>query len=739
MDETLVHLHQRLIDSVCRKVKYMLFWLIRYPCYQYDEFLQKVSALRGEISQKEFDEFASVSAGKGSSYHRTIMILLSLAYALKNLYVLYITLKELDFKDLSTNSSVMYPIDADTYMTACVHNNCTQFLRPHTGKTLDIRHYPVIPLCHPILQLFLPPTTWMGPYALIIHAMLGFIALILGVALPITQLYHPLKCETIMFLAAPVLTRDLMIEKVKNIYNTYRRSYVNYLECIEQKQMHRLSTLDNYAPITMDRRFSSKIKLQVQMERLRKSQFGMDSGRRLFDPNGKRESYRREYFVACSDQCERWNQFVIDCLPCVRRLWWNSKAQNVFVRMFAAFTSFIIFETGLILSDIIARTLKKIREYQLYVGEMVSTGCRNWIMDGDRLVHLFEPSELHVNVNWFSIGDNLLLLFLLIIVPSLTAVYYLMDCELTCWRLELQNQIYIMSEITRLQLLAKKLKQEQPDNDVRERPQHDMKERRRSLYGFDPIDEIRQSTVTSEHFEYTIRFRNLFLENHVLSLFVSKEIPYGRCDIDKTNEHRRSVLNGQIGLQQTVIDMMSEVELTSSGYIILMEKMYISFRLFMEHVRHCSDTTPPLTFVTHFLSYGLIAISVWHSNLIEKFNYEHMLIVLTSCSWSILLISLMSKFHARVSINLITSRVLLKVDVTTNQQANIKSRETERSLLNLLGLLAEVSPTDHRLGHLRLIWLKQMRMVSNEGGIVLRIFHLRVTYVNVLQVSGSDD
>lgn len=67
--------------------------------------------------------------------------------------------------------------------------------------------------------------------------------------------------------------------------------------------------------------------------------------------------------------------------------------------------------------------------------------------------------------------------------------------------------------------------------------------------------------------------------------------------------------------------------------------------------------------------------------------------------------------------------------------APAQSRETERSLLNLLGLLAKHSADDQRIGHLRAIWLKQMRMVSNEGGIVLRIFYIRVTYVNVLQVS----
>lgn len=324
------------------------------------------------------------------------------------------------------------------------------------------------------------------------------------------------------------------------------------------------------------------------------------------------------------------------------------RAQNVIVRMLAVFTSFITFEMTLIVSDIVVRTLRKRKEFEFLTDEMVRSGCRNWLMDGPNLIRVIEPQDANVDWKLISISDNLLLIFLLMTVPCLTSIYYLMDCELTCWRLELQNQIDLISEITRIQLIASRLKQKELASNSGPQP-YDTKGRRQTLYGFDPIGENRDNSVISEHFEYTMRFREIFLEHNKLGLLVFKSIPCRRYDGDVAKQHHRTVLNGQIGLQQVVIDMMSEVELTSNGYLILMEKMYISFRLFMEHVRHCSDTTPPLTFVTHFLSYGLVIITVWHSNLIQKFNYEHLLIVISSCSWSIILIALMSKFHASVS------------------------------------------------------------------------------------------
>lgn len=37
-----------------------------------------------------------------------------------------------------------------------------------------------------------------------------------------------------------------------------------------------------------------------------------------------------------------------------------------------------------------------------------------------------------------------------------------------------------------------------------------------------------------------------------------------------------------------------------------------------------------------------------------------------------------------------------------------------------------------------MLWFRQVQVISNEGGIALKHFNVRVTYVNALQVSSSD-
>lgn len=42
---------------------------------------------------------------------------------------------------------------------------------------------------------------------------------------------------------------------------------------------------------------------------------------------------------------------------------------------------------------------------------------------------------------------------------------------------------------------------------------------------------------------------------------------------------------------------------------------------------------------------------------------------------------------------------------------------------------------DVRMRHLRELWLRQISMLDGEGGVALTAFRIRVTYVNIIQVS----
>lgn len=165
----------------------------------------------------------------------------------------------------------------------------------------------------------------------------------------------------------------------------------------------------------------------------------------------------------------------------------------------------------------------------------------------------------------------------------------------------------------------------------------------------------------------------------------------------------------------------------------LMTKLYISFRLFMRHVRHCSDAIPLLSIGTYVVTSSAVAIIVWHSRTIGQLNFEHVYFTLACSVWSALLLTFMSNFHAKVSLELRGAGDL--TDLLTNGPAPDQARKLERSFWYAIAVLGEKDPQDHWTRHMRLLLLRQLKAISDEEGIALKICRIRVTYINVLQVS----
>lgn len=79
--------------------------------------------------------------------------------------------------------------------------------------------------------------------------------------------------------------------------------------------------------------------------------------------------------------------------------------------------------------------------------------------------------------------------------------------------------------------------------------------------------------------------------------------------------------------------------------------------------------------------------------------------------------------------------ILLPCRSSYNTQT-LKSKRLHQLLWSLMAQLS--SSKDTRLLHLRVLWLKQVKALDSEGGVVLCAFNVRVTYVNIIQVSESN-
>lgn len=615
---------EHLADKLCKLIKWFLVAVIEFPCYSHNELADNIAKLGVDdpdaLIESELSEYIKTSTSGRSKLRRLLITATSLVYAIKNLYVPLITVWSIDFKNIDVSGPNYEVISKNTIGLLCIKTNCTQFLLPGTGRTLDIRHFPLVPTCHPMINLIYPPTTYLGPYAMFLHAMVCFVVLQLGVILPLYQLMSPCKSDPLMFVIAPRLTIGLLGLRVKELYLEYNESFKSYLKAVEDRDTYRSLSPDRYLTLLTKRPHLSQVRHEIQLH---------------FSGEMHNVSIKSE---ACLHKC--WNELIWDCLPVVRTDWWRAHARRLIVIVFSISFSSLIYRVFVIAADVTRRTNLKAEELDWMKAEMYRTNCRSWFEVAPGVKFVAPPELYGINFNPSTLLDNVVVLILIMIIPCLAANYYLMDRELTCWRLELQDQLRIVCEITQIKQLeiasaSSVCKNASKSTCLR----HGMLSVRSLLsrkLGRESI--FRQVFFACNEFTPLLNFRTRPMLRHDTASLVRRRI---RCD--------RTELNGKIARQQLVLRALSELELSSDAFLNLLEKMYISFRLFIEHVHHCSDTTPPLTFATLGLSCGLVIIVVWHSRLMSEFSYEHMLVVVVTCLWTIMMNAMMSNFHAKVS------------------------------------------------------------------------------------------
>lgn len=570
----------------------------------------------GSDEHDELNEFTITSTRVESRLRISIICSLSLLYALKNLVYPWIMVTTIDYSNIKINGPNMRPINDNLYQTLCSRDNCTQFLKPDSGKTLDIRHFPVIPICYPNLSSIYPATGYLGPYALILHSLVSFIFLVLGVILPMSQMYYPCKCDPLMFLLAPNLTAQFIQLRIAEIRLEYKRSYEYYVEFMSEKRTFRLFTSNHYESILAGgRRRSNSINLVIQKERLKHAERAANA-------------LDAEPEVAQVPE-KQSDELVLDYLPVIRSASWHPKAKLVFVKVLFVGITIALIEILFICYDLLKRFEVKRWEISLFVVEMIRSGCRHTTEIEPGKWQTIEPNFYKLEWTKWLILDAVFVLFLVPVRPTIAAIYYLMYCELTWWRNELKVEIEFINEITRLSLIKRRESEADRGNEVKQ-----LFEENETFFYFP--NKPKKPTTDSEVFCTTERVRHSFSHaNHLdLAVLSSSGTSKTGCTIGR---HERALIT----LPETGINL--------DFYLGLVEKTYVSFRLLIEHVQHCSDTTWPLAIVTYIMGYGTILITAWHSHLMRQFNSDHMIMVLVSCLWSLIMVALMSNFHAKVS------------------------------------------------------------------------------------------
>lgn len=650
-------------DFLCRLIKRYFFWMLKFPCHTPNSLIKDFSSINQEALAKDNEEYESNSSEHRSARRQIVIVLTCLIYSIKNFAIPFILLKSIDFKNTGFNTSNQWVIDRNTIQVFCVRTNCTQFFQPNSRLGLDMRYFPIIPICYPTLSWTFYPTIYLNTFAILVHAMVGSIVMVWGVIMPINQFCSDeSRCDTLMFLVAPGQTRNLMFLEAHKLYQDYLASFANYIKKYRKRALVCGDTNMHLFSVINPKIFTER-RIKDTVYEIKAKQYTEDT-----------------YVVNISRSYEFQNQFVRACLPSIRTIKWQSAAQSIFIRgvvlSFLGFSMDAWFKTN----DLLKRLSIASKELELVREEMFRSGCRAWYADDD--INVLPPDPTFtMKWNLHTLVEISILLFVTILACCLVGLYVLVNHELNCWLRELQVEVKILIEITRLQSI-----------------------------------------------ENTKAYGNLNSSRERAGMI---RYPLDECS-NCLNSDR---LTNKVFIQQLAVRMMSKSDIDAHRYANMLTQLHVSFRLFTRYVQHCSQTIPLLSLGSYLVTLGIISTVVWHSRLIGQFTLDHTLTALVCSIWSVSILYLMSNFHAKVS-SLKHTFIWTIASIRTDSNQS-QSRGNEKTFWSLMAALSERNPEDKRTLHLRLLWLKQLIVVTNEEGVALEMYGMRATHVNVLQVSQS--
>lgn len=576
--------------------KTCLFELLKFPCYSDSKLRGQLSQLdQKEIQESDLQAYAETSSRIPINKRwRLMSSIYTVLYIAKNMSILCITFNSVDTNALwmSINTRPDMKQGNSTYIfSVCFYSNCTQSSRPYSSAPKDMRYFPVIPICYPHLSRLYPPTIWIPPYSFILHVIACTALFFVTVLLPLYTYWKPTPCDALMFLQAPKLTIQMMEVKAKNVFISLRRSYRTF--------RRRYQNFDDYDLAEFD----------------------------AFDI--KNSSIKRpKGYDAYTDTCgehdlEQWISYKSDCLPRIRSARWRNRGSQILSYSLCTCFGICWVSFAYLSYDIYVRCLQKFNEHYTIRDELVRGHCKQFRLLANGSHQSMEPDEWLPQWSTLSLVDSIINNVVVIVCSMMVSTYFLMVTELNDWRAELVEQYDILSEAT--WVLIYELGSG------------------RSMAGKEP----KQLQLTYCRKMSIVKLLDI-AETHIVR--IKNMVPV-------SDESQQSLIKLDTIFSDSggVVPSLLHSSTRSCGaqgferYLTLMEKYYVSFRLFHSYVRRCATSTMPLTIISHALSYSLIGVAVWHSRVVGKFLLEHTVIIAANCCFTLSLIVVMSNFHAKVS------------------------------------------------------------------------------------------
>lgn len=704
-------LRPELLFWLVKKLERSFWYLINYP--NYDEGQIVVGPLATSSSQSELRLLRSFRPN-----HRLSVMVLSLSYAIfaiKTLTFSAITLSSVNFAEPMRN--LRHLGHTQTHFV-CVTTNCSRLSEANQLHD-DLIVLPFFSICKPNFRPFFNPFKAGHTVGLLCLTQHAFWAAVCGCILPAYILLKgALPNWTALFILCPELSLHQASSEIRRLLATFSYSFVNFRltsplgRSPRQPSWSIQLVLDNHLfspnrhhPLPSiepsewrkQRDELASPSLRLQSSALVSALHRLGQLTEEFEPRLGLEQKTEP--KAGSDGDDQYRDYVADCLPLCKTGWWRQKLTEIFVKVF--FEVLLVWTYGflmaIVLVDIYVMHPNR-RLYHQFADYIDRHNCSMWLSSSasnstsglgqepaaSSMIDLREASD---DWNLYTFTEELISISILIYIISIAlANFYCLVIDQKLWLMELAEEMSVAIEFTQLvrgPICHRKL--------VGEGLEAAQNQRRPSGQRF-LLSAIKDRIKPNIYFNIMLLLR--------LDPFYRQHRPPTTGTASTRTDTRLAYL-------EFAHQLRSRFGSSADVHVELLEKIHINHWHFMLALRQHHASVTAVLLISQILNYGYSIIAVYFYRNVKGFVLGPLTLNSLSIVTIYVIIGLSSEIHAH-------------------------ARRLERQFWSLTALTADWP--DERVVHLRHLWMKQLRLIGEAGGLAQKFFNINVTYAGIIQV-----
>ena len=673
----------------CKLMKKFTSFCIRYPSIRADEIDSLIR--RKDLPPGDVLEYSSCSSNRPKRI--TFLIIAAyLLYMFKSAIYILFTLKARYHvgSDLKVESVHRYNETSTNLDKAysCLRTNCSLLSKART-LTEDLHGLPIFSICNPTLRPFYTPYVDLGPLGILIHIMAIVFVLCLNIVLPIKQIILPANDESIMFVTAPRVAKQIVYEQFQKVREEFLQSYETFLASTSCPGV--MTCYGRFVGY-----FPGLLPARQKHVTLSSSYPSSWIGSRE-KPKEEREAKEDRFDYNPGDP------FLLDCLPAIRSQWWRRESALIYWKLFASIITFQTVTAILVLIYSQMKISHMHAKMKRYTEDMAESNCSLWVQRETSVEfgarHLVHLESLKFDWSIYGICETILILAIpYCAIAIVLAINYVTNSELSCWLKELRLHSRLALEILQIGL----------DPRVREEIV-----RSTIQYGTKPNDDDDGYYYYYHHYDHDggsggrIKFRMANMRRRFVS---GSELKFliVRCEsLESKTETDAHLAARELALNYVLRERPQDrLELQA----VMLEKLYMNYRILITTVRRYSKHITVLIILSHLIAYSLALVCAYVMKTVRDLSSIAITILIAFLSLIVPFISLSSNFHAQ-------------------------AKRLQTIGWSIVALLTQFKgPYSSPLNHLRLLWFRQTTMLDDEDGLAIGANGLRVTYVNAIQV-----